>query len=73
MKAENKLTLHNTQSKNIAAYCRLHECHLTVKQIREHECLAKNCWHLVKDEEHPWWRYRENIKRIKKEKRKGLR
>lgn len=61
-------TLNNTVAKSPCAYCRLHGCSLTVKQIKGKECLKKNCWHLVKYE-HEWWRQRELIKTKKKMKK----
>ena len=61
--------LNHTYSNNIAAYCKLHRCGLTVKQIKSRQCLCKQCWHLCKNEDHDWWRQREVIKQRKKEKR----
>ena len=43
-------------------YCHLHHKHLTVKQLRQHNCLQKQCFHLQKNEEHNWWKQRENTK-----------
>ena len=34
----------------------------TVKQIKGRECLAKNCWHLQKNENHEWWAQRKRTK-----------
>ena len=62
-----KTCLFNTQSDNIAGYCKLHHCNLTVKQIKHKECLGKQCWHLKKNENHDWWRQREVIKQKRKE------
>lgn len=70
MNNEGKKTLYGGTSTNVAAFCRLHRCYMTVKQIREHDCLAKQCWHLDKVD-HPWWRHRENIKK-KRQERKEL-
>ena len=44
------------------AYCKHHHCYLTVKQLRRHKCLQKECWYLNKNEEHNWWKYRKAIK-----------
>lgn len=44
------------------AYCRRHCRHMTVKQVKKHECLKKQCWYLVKNEEHEWWHQRELTK-----------
>jgi hypothetical protein len=44
---------------------------MTVKQIKNKECLRKNCWHLEKNEEHMWWKQRE-ITKQKRESRKEM-
>lgn len=64
-----KTCLYNTHSDNIAGYCKLHSCSLTVKQIKAKECLAKQCWHLQKNEDHDWWRQREVMKQKRKAKK----
>ena len=50
-------------------YCRHHHKYLTVKQVRQHECLQKQCWHLQKNEQHDWWRQREVIKQRRKDRK----
>lgn len=62
-------TLYNSYSKNCAGYCKLHNCDLTVKQIRNKQCLQKQCWHLNKNEHHMWWKQRAATK-IKRQNRK---
>lgn len=57
--------LYGTCSENCAGYCHLHGAGLTVKQIRNKDCLAKNCWHLEK-KEHEWWNQRERTKEKRK-------
>lgn len=59
-------SLNNAYARSPCAYCKLHKCSLTVKQVRQKECLSKNCWHLVKYE-HAWWLQREAIKQKKKQ------
>lgn len=51
------------------AFCSHHRCYLTVKQVKQHECLRKQCWHLKRNEEHDWWRQREVIKQRRKSKK----
>ena len=51
------------------AYCRHHHCYLTVKQVRQHECLKKQCWYLHKNEHHDWWRQRSVMKQKRKAKK----
>ena len=65
-----KTCLFNTCSDNVAGYCKLHHCSLTVKQIKAKECLKKQCWHLQKNEAHDWWRQRDVMKQKRKAKRK---
>ena len=57
-----KECLFNTHSDNVAAYCRYHRCSMTVKQMRCKECLKKQCYYLVKNEEHQYWKQREMTK-----------
>lgn len=52
-------------------FCKRHHCYLTVKQLRQHDCLAKGCWHLEKNEQHEWWAQRERMKQ-KRKARKAL-
>lgn len=56
----------NNESNRCAAYCKKHECHMTVKQIKNRECLAKQCYHLEKDLTFPYWRQREAMKQKRK-------
>lgn len=64
--------LFNGHSDNVAAYCRHHSCGLTVKQIKHKNCLGKECWYLVKNEDHDWWRQREQTKQKRKERKATL-
>jgi hypothetical protein len=48
------------------AFCRHHHCYLTVKQVKQHNCLVKQCWYLRKNENHDWWRQREVMKQKRK-------
>ena len=50
-------------------YCHLHHKYLTVKQLRQHDCLGKQCFHLEKHEEHDWWRQREVMKQKRKDRK----
>ncbi len=47
-------------------YCHFHHCYLTVKQLRAHQCLQKQCNALQKYEEHEWWKQRNLLKQRKK-------
>ena len=61
-----KQTLYNCYSNNCCAYCKLHKCSMTVKQMKMKECLQKQCWHLEKNEDHAYWRQRESMKAKRK-------
>jgi len=60
-------TLYSGYSANCCAYCKLHRCGMTAKQMKKKDCLNKQCYHLEKYEDHPIWEQR----RRKKEKRKA--
>lgn len=62
-------TLYNGWSDNCCAYCKLHGCSMTAKQMRKKECLKKQCFHLVKNEEHQIWRQRARIKELRRERK----
>ena len=54
-----------------AAYCALHKCVLSVKQIRMKECIPKKCWHMRRLE-HPYWKTRQDRRRIRNERRERM-
>ena len=64
-----KECLFNTHSNNCCAYCKLHRCSMTVKQMKAKNCLQKQCWHLVKNEGHQYWKQREAVKQKRKERK----
>ena len=66
---EMRQCLFNTCSNNCCAYCKLHHCSMTVKQMKTKECLKKQCWHLVKNDRHQYWKQREIAKNKKKERK----
>lgn len=47
------------------AYCVKHKCYLTIIQLKNMNCLQKQCKYLIKIESHQFW-----IKRAKRKKRK---
>lgn len=51
-------------------YCPRHKCYLTVKMLKQHDCLNKQCHHLIKNENHPWWIQRA-ITKAKRQARKA--
>ena len=67
-----KACLFGTRSDNVAAYCRLHHRNMTVKQMKCKNCLGKECWHLVKNEEHQYWRQRELTKQKRKNRKQMI-
>ena len=48
-------------------YCYHHKAALTVKTLKGHECLKKQCNSLKKYEEHNYWHQREIMKLRRKE------
>lgn len=64
--------LFNTKSNNVAGYCKHHHCNMTVKQIKCKNCLQKQCWYLIKNEDHEWWTQRANTKQKRKERRERI-
>ena len=60
-------------SKNRAVgYCPYHKVALTVKTMKRHQCLKKQCGALKKYEEHDFWRQHEQKKMMKKAKKQIL-
>ena len=51
---------------NAIGYCRHHCAALTVKTLKCHECLKKQCNALKKYEEHDYWKQRAEKKEMKK-------
>ena len=64
--------LFNSYSNNCCAYCRHHHCSMTVKQMKAKGCLQKQCWYLVKNEQHQYWQQREATKQKRKDRREML-
>lgn len=60
--------LYGNYAKDPCAYCRLHEVSLTVNQVKLKRCLGKQCGWLVKYK-HKYWEQREEIKRLRKERK----
>lgn len=62
--------LYNTMisDRRTIGFCWKHKCYLTATQLRQKECLKKQCNALEKYE-HEFWRQRELMKARKKSKR----
>lgn len=67
-----KECLFNTNSNNVAAYCRHHHCGMTVKQMRCKDCLKKQCRYLIKNNEHQYWKQREMTKQKRKNRKQMI-
>lgn len=65
-------TLYGCESENCAAYCKLHGCCMTVKQIRKKNCLQKQCHYLEKIETHAWWTQRAVTKQRRIDRKERL-
>ena len=37
------------------AYCRLHQCTMTVRQMKNRQCLVKKCQHFRPWKQHTYW------------------
>ena len=70
MNMSNTQTLHGLYGSQInrskaVGYCYYHKAALTVKTMKCHECLKKQCDALKKYEEHDYWRQRAQKKAMK--------
>ena len=45
---------------------------MTVKQMKAKGCLQKQCWHLVKNEQHQYWKQRAAIKQKRIERKQAI-
>jgi hypothetical protein len=45
---------------------------MTVKQMRAKNCLQKQCRHLVKNENHQYWRQRDLVKQKRKDRKQFI-
>lgn len=64
--------LYHTHSDNVVAYCKYHHCAMTVKQMRNKNCLGKQCNYLQKNESHQYWHQRELTKQKRKKRREDI-
>jgi hypothetical protein len=67
-------TLHGLYGSQISrnkavGYCYHHCAALTVKTLKGHQCLGKQCHSLKKYEDHDFWRQYEQKKELKKAKK----
>ena len=58
------------KKENCVGYCRYHKCYMTVNQLKQKECLRKQCSLLNKRESHEYWAQRELLKIAKKNTRR---
>lgn len=63
-------SLYNTEisEKRCIGYCGRHHCYLSATQLRQKECLKKQCIHLERYE-HEFWRQRE-LTKVRRHQRK---
>lgn len=64
--------LFHTFSDNCCAYCKYHNCSVTVKQMKAKDCLRKQCKHLVKNDNHSYWKQREVMKKKRKDRKQAI-
>lgn len=60
-----------TRSKAVG-YCRYHCAALTVKTLKGHKCLGKQCNALKKYEDHDFWRQHEQKKELRRNRKQLL-
>lgn len=53
--------------KRCIGYCKRHQCYITCTQLKQKECLKKQC-HALEKYEHEFWKQRELMKMKKKNK-----
>ena len=65
-------SLYNTEitERRCVGFCWHHNCYVTVTQIKQKECLKKQC-NALERYEHEYWRQRDILK-MKKKQKKGL-
>lgn len=56
--------LGTTKPDNACAYCHLHKRDMTVRQMRNRNCLGKGCRNLVPRKQHPYWAQRAKTKTL---------
>ena len=63
-------SLYNTEisEKRCIGYCSRHHCYLSATQLKQKECLKKQCNHFEKYE-HEFWRQRELTKMRRKQRK----
>lgn len=62
-------TIYGGKPRSAVAYCALHDGVLTAHEMKMRGCLGKQCRHLQKYEDHPFWKQREALKSRKLERR----
>lgn len=56
----------------VVGYCKYHKAAMTVRTLKCHECLNKQCHALQKYEEHDYWRQRAQKKELRKARKERL-
>ena len=64
--------LFHTESNNVVGFCRHHNCAVTVKQMKNKNCLQKGCRYFVKNENHEYWRQKALAKKNRKNRKQML-
>lgn len=65
-------SLYNTEitEKRAVGYCHRHHCYVTSTQLKQKECLSKQCYHLEK-KDHEFW-YQRELKKQRRKNKKGV-
>ena len=64
-------TFYGGRSSNTLAYCHYHHLSLTPEQLKQKQCLKRQCGALQKFD-HPYWKKREESKQKRKERKERL-
>ena len=77
MEVNNTETLHGLYGSCISrnkmvGYCCYHNAALTVKTMKKHDCLKKQCNALRRCEEHDFWRQHEQKKELRKARKQTI-
>ena len=65
-------SLYAGNPKSPAAICPYHQCYLTVKEMKKHDCLKKQCSYLQRIEGHSYWVQRDVAKKKRKSRKEAF-
>lgn len=57
-----------TTEDKVVGFCKKHKAYITVRQIKEKECMEKKC-NALRKRDHPYWRRKERMKDLRRQKK----